>query len=176
VDVLVTAGADINAKDNQGNSVASIYVPGANASRLEALKRHGLKPDANETASLLMNAIWRHSTDEVQALLQKGVDPNGGAKDQSAGISVTPLTIAISTAEFGIADMLRKAGAKDVGVFSQAAAMGDLAQMKTLLDAGADVNELSVIGNTTPLSFAVRRGQLKAVEFLLDHGANINLF
>jgi ankyrin repeat protein len=171
VDVLIAAGADPKAKDDRGITAIGRYAPGADSTRLPALRRHSAIPDAKDNASMLRNAIMTHKTAEVQALLAAGADPNMQVGDTT----ISMLDTAIDFGQFQIADLLRKAGAKGAGLFSEAAAKGDLAQMKTLLDAGADVNENGPNAQT-PLSFAVRRGQTASIQFLLDHGANPSLF
>ncbi len=168
IDVLVAAGADINARDDRGVSVVAQYVPNADGSRLAALVRHGLKTTPGELAALLENAIVRHQPGEVRSLLKEGVDPNVPIPDPDGESRFSPLSTALGYGEFQIAAMLRQAGAKDVGMLAEAAAKGDLAQMKTLLDAGADMNEFGHGG--TPLNFAVRRGQVEAVRLLLERG------
>ena len=171
VDVLIAAGADPTAKDDRGITAIGRYAPGADSTRLAALRRHGPIPDTKDSASMLRNAIMTHNLTEVQALLAAGVDPNMRVGD----IMISALDSAIDFGQFQIADLLRKAGARGAGLLSEAAAKGDLAQMKALLDAGANVNENGSDAQT-PLSFAVRRGQTAAVQFLLDHGANPSLF
>ncbi len=147
VDALVAGGADLNATDDRGEGVFNSGWGAAIPSRMEALRRHGLKLDPEKGASLLTEGR-----------------PSG-----------TPLTAAIGNGYFDIAAILRTAGAKDVGLLSEAAAKGDLAQMTKLLDAGANVDERSGNGET-PLHFAISQGQSKAALLLLQRGANVNLF
>jgi hypothetical protein len=54
-----------------------------------------------------------------------------------------------------------------------AARKGDLAQVKSLLDHGADVNAKSPYGST-PLFFACDRGHIEVIKLLLDRGADLN--
>jgi len=171
VDVLLAAGADPDAKDDNGVSVIDRYVPMGEPSRAEALRRHGVPVNAGDKSAMLVNAILKKNIGEVKSLLAAGADPDL-AQDAD---HTSPMTIAVGQGQFEIADLLRQAGGHGVGVFSEAAAKGDVAQMQALVDAGADVNETMRTGET-PLSFAARCIQVKAVQFLLDHGANPNLF
>jgi ankyrin repeat protein len=50
---------------------------------------------------------------------------------------------------------------------------GDLAQVKSLLGRGADVNAKSPYGST-PLFFACDRGHMEVIKLLLDRGADLN--
>jgi bla regulator protein blaR1 len=56
----------------------------------------------------------------------------------------------------------------------RAAARGDLEQMATLIDAGANVNA-ALDGDGSPLIAAARQGRLEAAALLLDRGADPNL-
>ncbi|HWB61161.1 MAG TPA: ankyrin repeat domain-containing protein, partial [Chthoniobacteraceae bacterium] len=182
VDTLIAAGADPAAKDGQGHTALNSYVPNADDTRRQALERHGLKLELDDWRALLRNAIIRNNPDEVKKLISD-MGPDAFAKVSRSDFTAktadnsdfAPLYLAITWANWPIVDILRKAGADDVGLFSEAAARGDLDRMKALLAAGADVNEQCSDGET-PLMFAVSCGQAKSVEFLLDHGANINIF
>lgn len=55
----------------------------------------------------------------------------------------------------------------------RAASEGDVARVKALLDAGADVNAKNDYGGT-PLSFACDRGRTEVVQLLLERGADPN--
>lgn len=50
---------------------------------------------------------------------------------------------------------------------------GNLAQVKYLIENGADPNKMDMAGETV-LMMAAKEGQLEMVEFLLDKGANLN--
>jgi ankyrin repeat protein len=66
------------------------------------------------------------------------------------------------------------AAAEDTGeALRRAASAGDLAKVKELLDAGADVNAANAYGGTA-LSFAVDRGHTAVVDLLLERGADVN--
>ncbi len=52
-----------------------------------------------------------------------------------------------------------------------AARAGDLVEIDRLLAAGADINAGSGVNNWPPVIHAVHKGQVKALEHLLDRGA-----
>jgi hypothetical protein len=77
------------------------------------------------------------------------------------------LTLAVVVSSFSRAD--------DVGDDLLAATRkGDLAQVKALLDKGADVNSKSPYGQT-PLFFACDRGYAEIAKLLVDRGADVNV-
>ena len=55
----------------------------------------------------------------------------------------------------------------------KSAADGDIEEMKSLLEGGADINARDNLGRS-PLHIAAFYGQIKASEFLIDKGADIN--
>jgi ankyrin repeat protein len=175
VDLLVAAGADLQARDQRGHNAMATDWFSSDPSRQQALLRHGLQIDAATGTAQLMNAVsLRGDLPAVKALLAMGIDPNVGEPwDGQPG--ATPLAVALYDGKFSIADALRAGGANNVGLLSEAAARGDLPRMKALLDAGADANERTADG-TTPLHFAVRQIQAGAVRLLIERGAEINRF
>lgn len=64
--------------------------------------------------------------------------------------------------------------AEDPGdALRRAASAGDVAKVKELLAAGADVNAANAYGGTA-LAFACDKGQTAVVNLLLEHGADVN--
>jgi hypothetical protein len=56
----------------------------------------------------------------------------------------------------------------------EAAAKGDLADVKRHLRRGAAVNEKDARGGGTPLHAAAEKGQMEVAKFLIDNGADVN--
>lgn len=173
VDVLIAAGADINARDDSGGSVLQYSSGGkADPSREEALRRHGLVlKDEADGLALMDRAILSNDVEQAKRLLAQGVNVDRTSIGFQQYLESSKMMLAAYFGRFEIVNAMRAAGGKDVGLLSQAAAEGDIAKMKELLAAGARVDETTSMG-ATPLSFAVRRGQLEAVRVLLDAGAD----
>jgi len=173
VDVLIAAGADITAKDDNGNSILLFRGAGdADPSREEALRRHGLTlTNEAEGVQLMGQAVSRNDVEQVKRLLAQGVSPDRNEIGFQQYLESSKMALATSIGRFEIVNAMRAAGGKDVGLLSQAAAEGDIAKIKELLAAGAEVDETTNLG-VTPLQFAVRRGQLEAMRVLLDAGAD----
>lgn len=66
----------------------------------------------------------------------------------------------------------RRARALDQELY-EAAAAGDLAGVREMIDAGADADAV-IAGDGSPLIGAARSGSIEIARFLLDHGANAN--
>jgi len=60
-----------------------------------------------------------------------------------------------------------------VGKLHDAAKIGDLAEVKQLIEAASNVDERDV-AERTPLSWAAGEGRLDVVQFLLEKGADVN--
>lgn len=58
--------------------------------------------------------------------------------------------------------------------FCMAAVAGQVKEMKSLLEDDVDINGTANYSNSTALASAAGQGKTKSVDFLLEHGANIN--
>jgi ankyrin repeat protein/beta-lactamase regulating signal transducer with metallopeptidase domain len=174
IDELIKQGAEFNPTGN-GASALARAAAGNQVRTMQVLLDHGVSPNAYSDepflkTSALHNAAWEPAPDAVKLLLARGANPDGDARDNS-----TPLAMAVIFGQTENADLLRKAGAHDVGALSTAAADGDAAKVTDLLKNGAPINETDSAGDT-PLYYAVRRGHPEIAELLLAHGANLNQF
>ena len=141
--ILVLAGADVNARDPSGNTPFSIAESSGNAAMLPLLANLGAKDsqvDPTNRQSSLVAAVRAGRLAEVRLLLASGVDPN-------------------------VAD------AKAWTLLHRAASSGRAEIVEELLSAGARVNVRSVKG-WTPLSLAVLRRHTAIVRRLVAAGAD----
>jgi ankyrin repeat protein len=122
----------------------------------------------------LVDAAHKGDLDGVRAALSRGADINA--------ISPKRLHTAIEAAVFDrhadvVAELLRQGA--DPNAFENesalglAASSGDVAILKMLLSAGADVNRGSFVGET-PLMAAALTGELECARLLLEAGADVN--
>jgi beta-lactamase regulating signal transducer with metallopeptidase domain len=112
----------------------------------------------------------RHVYASALALLERGVNPSGDPRDGS-----TPLAMAIEQARPKNEELLRRAGAHDVSELTSAAAYGDVGKVDELLEKGANADDGDTAGRS-PLSYAIRRGQVETAKALVAHGASLNKF
>lgn len=109
----------------------------------------------------------------VQALLQRGFDPNTVNPD-----GVTGLMLAVREPSLKVAELLagwpkvktEVRNDKDESVLMLAALKGYLPLVKKLVEHDADVNKTG----WTPLHYAASSGQVAVIEFLLDNSAYID--
>ncbi len=147
-ELLIAHGAEVNTKDNKGQTPLHLTV----AESLSELN------------------IDREGT--VKLLIAKGGDVN--AKDNEGG---TALWYAKDQGYTEIAELLKKHGAKEIAprtVLRETAEEGDLEQVKSLIEKGADVNTRSDNWPPTPLIAATSNGHKKIVELLIKKGADID--
>jgi ankyrin repeat protein/beta-lactamase regulating signal transducer with metallopeptidase domain len=114
VDVLVEYGADINAKTRDGQTMIATSGNVADASRIEALIRHGAPFDPKTNgATMMMRAAWSNQVDIIAFLLNHGVDPNlKGCWNKEGNDYMTPLTAAITDGQYDAAKLLLDHGAR----------------------------------------------------------------
>lgn len=129
----------------------------------------------------LLGIIELGNLDLIRCLLDQGADPNAQGEDGN-----TPLTIAVddeSAESEAIMTLLISRGA-DVNQFGfsgstplhMAAARGNVAMARLLIEAGADVNRRKEIdAQETPLMDAAYAGRPEALQLLLDHGADASV-
>lgn len=117
VDVLVQFGADLKATTKSGAGVMQQISRKADASRLEALIRHGVPFDAKTDGQfLLLMATRFDQIDVMKFLLDRGVDPNARViVNREQNLIVTPLVESIGAgahAHYAAAKLLIEYGAK----------------------------------------------------------------
>jgi ankyrin repeat protein len=177
-DLLIHAGAQVNAGDNYGVTPLSLACGNGSSPLVMKLLEAGANPNSTQMSgeTALMTCARTNAVEAVEALLARGADVN--AKEKSLG--QTALMWGASEGHAGVVQTLLKHGA-DVQARSadgytallMAARGADLPTTQALLAAGADINAKAKNG-TTPLVVAIIRGHVKYAEFLLDKDANPN--
>jgi len=145
VELLLGAGANVQAANRYGVTPLMIASTNGNASIIERLLDAGADPDTatSEGETVLMTAARTGNVAAVRALLSRSATV--GATEQWRGQTA----------------------------LMWAAAENHASTVKALLDAGADLKVRSN-GGFTALLFAVRSGARDAVNVLLDAGADVN--
>lgn len=171
---LIKEGAEFDPKGNGATALARAAAWN-HLDTMQVLLDHGVSPSAYSDepfmhCSALNNAANEPSPEAVKFLLDHGADPNGDPRDTN-----TPLGYAVMCGRKENVEILRKAGAHDVGDLSIAAAQGDIGKISELLKNGANINETDHAGNT-PLYYSVRRGHPDVARLLIQNGANVNTF
>jgi ankyrin repeat protein len=174
---LVSQGADVNAKDNRGETPLMYAAMVGSVEAMKFLLERNADPNVqNQFGSTAL--IWS-ATDlsKVQLLLDHGANPNLASKKGRTAL----LVAAMSDRSAPIVRFLIGKGAdiqaKDFLKTSalKAAAFGnDTETVRLLLDAGLDPNAADLPGLTPLMMAAGWNGNLEAVKLLLAKGANVN--
>ena len=144
VNLLIDAGANVNAATRYKITPLSLASTNGNAAIIERLLKAGVDPNgtSEEGQTALMTAALNGNADAIKMLLAHGAKVN----------AVEPY--------------------KGQTALMWAAGEGNADAAALLIEFGADVKAKSKAG-FTPLLFAVLNNQINAVKVLLDHGANI---
>jgi ankyrin repeat protein/beta-lactamase regulating signal transducer with metallopeptidase domain len=190
VDLLIAHGADLTAKDKLGNGVLQTTLITAEASRLEALIRHGVPFDPKtDGPRLLCGAAREGQIDIVAFLLDRGVDPNAIFKTIDTEVRLpsgemkhvqiydTPLQEAVGGNQYAVAKLLLDRGAKILGW--KPGGVTSLDELSYAVNNREDNIALLLWDHgargVSPLSFAISQGQSTAqIAALLDQGASPN--
>jgi uncharacterized protein len=197
VTLLLRAGANPAAKNRFGASPLSEAAAAGNADVVKALLEAGADATALSTAdgeTVLMTAARAGNADAVRALLDRGADVN--ARERYKG--QTALMWAAAERHPGVVKLLLERGADwrvrsfdretkppklsaassispiPRGGFTAllfAAREGDVESVRTMLDAGVDIN-YGDVDNTTALVVAIMNKQYTLAKFLIERGAD----
>ncbi len=159
VRLLLSKGADIQAKDFLKTAALKAATFGNDTETVRLLLDAGLDPNAADLPGLtplMMAAGWNGNLETVKLLLAKGANVNAVSRP------VMGLPTRIAPSKFG-----------NLTALIMAAPFGPPELIKTLLDAGANVNAKDVRG-MTPLMLAVATDHQDAgvIRLLLDRGAD----
>lgn len=185
VEMLLEAGADVNAKDKGIPSVE----PGGYTSLLRAVRnghvriarvllKAGAKANDRGPGFYPMSAAAaRGSPELINLLLRHGADLNSSDEDER-----TPLIEAVDEGQLEATKALLKGGANpnaqdELGktALIHAASDGNRGIVNALLRAKANPN-LSDKDDTTPLMWAVIGGHYATTKILLESGVDVNAF
>lgn len=185
---LIEAGADVNARDAEGNTPLILAAFYAGPQCVELLLGNGADPNAVNWSGV--TALIRAATDYEKTRLLI----NAGAKVEvrTADFGNTPLILAARRAGNSRTVRLlleRGAGATErneggISPIMAGAAGGDLETVRLLLDAGAKAGDFPetdhssaatrAAGLRTPLMWAAFNNDVPMVRLLLDRGADPN--
>jgi ankyrin repeat protein len=143
---LIAKGANVNAKDDRGQTSLHLAVRNFYEEIVEFLISEGADVNASQTDASwtpLLDAASTGQTEVIKLLLQHGAKVDVGDK-----FGYTPLYYAMWSEE------------KDA--------------IKALISSGADVNVLPSENDDPPLVYAVWEGNREAVKVLIDAGADVN--
>lgn len=201
---LIQAGADLSATTRLGAMTPlAIAATNGNAATIQELVKAGADPKAansNGTTPLMMAAA-AGKPEAIKLLLDAGADPNArdltndqtpvmfaAALNRSQAIRLlagrgadVDLLSAVSEAKANKSshDEQRAKSIATVGgnaALHFAAREGQLEAVKALLEAGAEVNQISRASDgMTPLVQAIINGRFDVAEVLLKHGADSNI-
>lgn len=171
VRVLLAAGADLTAKDDNGDTPLALAQYTGNAASVCMLRLA-----QQDAPTPVMQAVWRGDTVALGSLL--AANDSQTAINAADAYGYTPLHVAVLPGSTACLPLLVAAGA-DANVLSSeghsplmlATQLSDISTMKALVAAGA---LLELTQDETPLLIAIGRNDIEAVSFLLSAGADVN--
>ena len=208
VNALLSAGADVKALNRYGVMPLSLAAESGSAAVVERLLKAGADANATLPGgeTVLMTASRSGKSDVIRVLLAHGANVNAteSLRGQTAlmwaaihgnGEAITVLATAgadLTARSFtpvkpkgsAMSAAVTRSKARDerYGAFTAmalAARRGQLDAVRALLDAGANVNDTSVVHPNEPptpvMTIAIANGHYEVAAFLLERGANPNL-
>ena len=172
VDLLLDAGAPLDAVTAAGRSAVSMAAENGKPEVVRRLLARRAAPDAG-TWTALMAAAIRNDEELVAVLLDAGADPTRsevrpGAKDTTARTAQGHAEVAHATRA---AALLAERTGGGYTTLHAAIAADDIDAARAMLDAGADVNEPRGDTRSVPLHAA---RSVAAIELLVERGAAID--
>jgi ankyrin repeat protein len=163
VTMLLEAGADVNARETAMGQTPLMFA--AAHDRVEVVKLL-IASGADVAATSKVVDLTKLSSPEEEFGQQR-------ARAQNAGSGERPPDIAGVTRQYRYNELVGTSGGFSALHF--AARQGHADVVKTLVEAGADVNQIDPGDQSTPLVVATINGHFDIGTYLLDKGANPNL-
>ena len=159
---LVENGADINAKDVAKGATPLMFAAGFN--RTEAVKVLLARGADHKTSTKVVDLFALTAPEEDQMARQVGL--GGGARPQGN----RPADIAGATRAFRYNELISSQGGLTALLFAARQGYRDTAQ--TLIEGGADINQLNAGDKTSPLLMTIINGHFDLATYLLAKGAD----
>ena len=199
IKTLLAHGADVNAKEklrgttalmwaaanSNAGAIRALVAGGANVAMRSAVITRGRAPYLAPTARARIQEAQRGTGQAGTSIKvdltgkKKGSNPSAKVfqDDQSRTLSDEDKAAASAKKKAAKFSFFRKPAPKDWGGLTAlvfAARQGDMASVEALVDAGADVNQVTEFG-WTPLLTATQNRYYDIGKYLLDHGADPNI-
>ncbi len=193
--VLLDKGAKIDAKESASGQTALIFAAALNrdaAIRLLAARGANLNASTNvrKLERVRFDQDGNVVDDKPGAAPAAPAAPKGSTLEETkADLNVFAKSMGFTTADYrpakarvragdAAARAPRKIGADFMGGMSPllfAAREGHISAVRALVEAGANVNQISAGDKMSPMVMAIINGHLEIGKYLLDRGANPNL-
>ena len=195
VAALLAAGADAKALTSNGTTPLMIAAASGDTRTITSLVENGADINAKDGAkgeTPLMFAAAFNRADAVKLLLARGADakatttvvdlfaltaPEEEAMAQGAGGNAParpaanrPVDVAGATRGYRYNELISSQGGLTALMFATRQGFADTA--KTLIDGGADINQLSAGDQTSPLLMAIINGHFDLATDMLNRGAS----
>lgn len=176
--LLLTAGADANAVDGEGNSALFYAIRSKNPDAVFLLVENGANIHMTDHLgeSSLMCAVRCSQPQLVQFLMEKGVDVLAASSSGD-----TALHLAVECGNVAFAESLLKAGAKPlsenkagVAPFFAAVQSANKEMISLFLNNGCSFTQQDIQGNNA-LFYAASAGNVSLLSEILASGVDVNL-
>ncbi|MBI4472794.1 MAG: ankyrin repeat domain-containing protein, partial [Acidobacteria bacterium] len=178
--LFLKTGADPNATVVNGTTVLMEAALSGSVDAINVLLDAGANPNAWENVNgqtALMFAAWENRAEVIKALVARGAD-----------IRITSRILELNEPRYDddgnpIPERPGRGGGGPTAsnfmggmtALHYAARDGHLDSVKALVEAGSDVNKQGAEGST-PIIIAIANGHYTVGQYLLDHGANPNIY
>ncbi len=168
VEYLLRSGGDPNTKGRHKSTPLHSAAWGRNIQVLELLLEEGANVNArtDEGETPCMTAALRGEKDILEILFSLSADPH--VKDNHG---TNLIDLAAAGGHKSIVELLTEIGVMNQNPLHVAAGLGDLNEIKRLLNKGIPVNARDAFG-ATPLLIAMVSGKEDVIDFLLSKKAN----
>ncbi|MFC1792774.1 ankyrin repeat domain-containing protein, partial [Planctomycetota bacterium] len=181
---LISEGADINAKDEKGQTPLHLVALAGRTEIIELLVAKGadinVKSNTWDTTPLIA-ALRSGHEDIAKVLIAKGADVNARALGNYTSLHWAACNRARMTGATDIMKLLLAKGADiearqehDATPLACATFDGNTESARFLIENGANIEAKLNDGETTPLLRAVSQQHVETAKLLLDKGANIH--
>ena len=177
--LLLALGAPINEVVIEGHTALHNAIDYGHSKIVKLLLDSGANIECKlfiAKSTPLNNAVMRGNTEIIQLLIDKGAD-----LETVSIANMRPIHFAIILGKIGAVQQLVKAGAKTSTFTAEGFDSLHLAIqhnkfniIKFLVQSGVNVNVRDSQQNVTPLLYAISKGTIEMVSYLIDKGAAVN--